>query len=361
MLNEIEYSIEDLHDAIFYTLAQEGLDCPKSINYIYSKICEENTCPELNNTLNRKMNKITFMANCYTIEQKNSKIYKYFQNDILFLILSRKTYEEIVESLIDKNLPYDNTNIINNTKIKFIGNEEQVFLNIIKSNPNPEIFNEPFNSSNDTMLHIICKNGYVNLLKKILENTNLIQTTELNNLKNILKINENGFEMLKILLNYEHKQIILKYDNKIIEMYNENEKLKRVNNTLQTNNKTLLQINEKNTLTFELILTCVFIVTIVYCAIIYFIYVYFNNNYNNLNNSNNFSNIDFDNLENFMYLSNLKNLNNIDNFNNINNFNNYAKSYDNNYSTHQTQHANNNNNNNNEYFENIYMQKCYNI
>jgi CRISPR/Cas system CSM-associated protein Csm4 (group 5 of RAMP superfamily) len=232
-----EYTINELDKAIFYYLSINELDVPISISTIYNNLHTENICPELYNLENIKINKIRFTTICHTITEKYDNVYKLYENDSMYLMLSsKKDIEKIKYAVTD-----DFKNFIN---------YEQLFKNILNENNcnNYEkletIILDKFNE-HDTMLHIICRNGYENLLNDILNtycvdfDTNILNSLD-ETLMDVLPETKTGMDMMEILLYYEHGKQYLQ-----LKIKNHDEKLLIEQEKIQIEKEKLLIEQEK--------------------------------------------------------------------------------------------------------------------
>ena len=100
-------------------------------------------------------------------------------------------------------------NIIN---FQFDVQYNEIFEEILDNNDDVNYF-KIYGETNDTMLHIICRKGYINLLNKILnkphnDGHSYFIDLDIKNLLgesliDVLPITKDGMEMLQIILRYE--------------------------------------------------------------------------------------------------------------------------------------------------------------
>lgn len=223
----MEYHINQLDEAIVYYLT---LNANIAIHYtkIYFDLRDEGTCRDLYDIKHNDR----FMSCCYTLDLLHDNIHKFYRNGELFLMFSRN-HVKGSEPIYNK----DNWSNVFDYPGSF------AIIECIANTPKyAKVFKfdqlTPSINGIDTPLHIICRNGMIELLKKILSYGSDIDIEVRNfNDVSLLRMVENNGKILKILLDYKHKKSL----DLIIE---QNKKLNKVNNEHDRSLKILMKQNK---------------------------------------------------------------------------------------------------------------------
>lgn len=198
----MEYTIDKLDEAICYYLSLHK-DEAISIQRIYNELCTENICPDLKNYKNREMNKITFTSLCHIMDTKIEGIQKIYKGTTLYLVLTDKSKYDIAV----KYGGYDK--LVDDKSIPSVLPPQDIVLEHILSTAdwnNKYSLTDRFNET-DTVMHIICRKGNRNLLKKMMNEFDFdpyLKNTLGQTLMDVLPRTDEGFMMLTDLLTYDH-------------------------------------------------------------------------------------------------------------------------------------------------------------
>ena len=220
----MEYSIDNIDDAIFNYLLTYQPNVWISTNTIFNELCNLSMCPELNNYENRTMNKLKFSTECRLITIKFPNIFKKIVNNKIYLIAntSKTIEDEETES-----------NLLTLT---------ESFMLLLKNNTIDNILYKQYNE-NDTYLHAICREENYDLFKTIelFINVNLFYLNKNNeSLYEIIPLkSENGQKILLSLIHI-HKELINEENKKYNDKYN---KLMIDYNILTEKHKNLMDNN----------------------------------------------------------------------------------------------------------------------
>ena len=214
----MEYSINELDDAIFNYLVTYTPNEWVSANKIFNEICEKNICPSLKNKQQLILNKRLFMSECRTLNTKFNKIDQkkvgktiYLKFDVVSLVEEEEflTYEQICDDAI----------------LKLTISEELV----------KPFMQEGDTVKNSTLLHEICRTCDLTTFKKI---KNYI-TVDIyfkdkfgDTLVDVIDLtNENGILFLKELLIFNENVI-----------NNQTKKIKELNDKIYSTTKEKLKL-----------------------------------------------------------------------------------------------------------------------
>lgn len=213
----MEYNIEKLDEAIVYYLTYNP-DIPKSINQIYNSLCEEKICPDLGKSfINKDINRIRFSTICHVLDSQYDNIHKFYNGTQLYLMFSTKDKADIIksnQSLIGHQNPIQHQfDIPNHCNI----------IDYILDNSNyySQFSLAEFMDGKNTALHIVCKEGRLDLLNKILDKYDINIQTKNKDGQSIVELVTNA-QIMKKLLDYDYSKKIIKLETTTLNLKNNN-------------------------------------------------------------------------------------------------------------------------------------------
>jgi hypothetical protein len=230
----MQYSITDLDKAIYSYLSCHP-DTPQSVHQIFSGVCKEKICPDLENHPARERNKQLFNLTCVTLDSDFQNVHKMYIHGKMYLIFSADTKDvvlkkwnddlEVVSAWDDSEDDIDYGHII-----------EQIINN-------PQKYTD-FNVNDridgiDTPLHLLCREGKYDSIDKLLKIYDVELCLKDRKEKTPLEIamERNDSKMIKLLMTYE-------YEQKLTDLRYQNEMLKKVNkDVLVANSKHVKNIS----------------------------------------------------------------------------------------------------------------------